>query len=209
MLKKGSSSIVAGITVSLLFAVALFATSAESQETDPHAAHKMMASKKGLDRSMATYSIQDLPVTDMSGDRSTLSDLVSDEQIVVVNFIFVTCTTICPVQTATLAQAQRQLGEQANDVTMISVSIDPEHDTPARLREYSALFQAGPQWQFLTGSASESISIQKAFDAYHGAKMNHRPLTLIKAPGDEQWLRLEGMASAEDIVNEIQSIAGG
>ena len=203
-MKKAYSLIIA----SILVAMPLCATVAQAQEADPHAGHKMMMSKKGLDRSMATYGIQDLPVTDMSGARSTLSEQVSDERIVVLNFIFTTCTTICPVQTATMAQAQRQLGELAGDVTMISVSIDPDHDTPAELREYSALFKAGPQWQFLTGSASESVNIQKAFDAYHGAKMNHRPLTFIKAPGAEQWLRLEGMASAQDIVNEIQSIAG-
>ena len=207
-MKRVYSSITASITASILVAVPLFATVAQGQEADPHAGHTMMMSKKGLDRSMATYGIQDLPATTMSGERSTLSDQVSNEKIAVLNFIFITCTTICPVQTATLAQAQRQLGEQAGDVVMISVSIDPDHDTPARLREYAALFRAGPQWEFLTGSASESINIQKAFDAYHGAKMNHRPLTFIKAPGDEQWLRLEGMASAQDIVNEIQSIAG-
>jgi cytochrome oxidase Cu insertion factor (SCO1/SenC/PrrC family) len=181
---------------------------AENQQADPHAAHKEMMGRANLRRSVATYNYQDLPVTEMGGGASTLGDQISGKQVVVLNFIFTTCTTICPVQTATLAQVQRQLGEQASDVKMISISIDPEHDTPSRLREYSEQFRAGPQWQFLTGSISEMISVQKAFHAYHGAKMNHRPLTFIKPPSDDRWTRLEGMASAADIVNALRTITG-
>ena len=61
---------------------------------------------------------------------------------------------------------------------MISFSIDPEYDTPERLRKYAALFNAGPQWQFLTGSLANSVAIQKAFDVYRGNKMNHEPTYL-------------------------------
>ena len=175
---------------------------------DPHAAHKKMVSKNNLRRSFAIYPYQDLTVTDMGGDESTLGDQIGNQRAVILHFIFTTCTTICPVQAATFAQVQRQLGEHARDVTMISVSIDPEYDTPERLRKYSAQFNAGPQWQFVTGSASEMITVQRAFDAYNGAKMNHRPLTLIKPPGDTQWLRLEGLPSAAYIVSELQSMMG-
>ena len=68
------------------------------------------------------------------------------------------------------------------------------------------MFDAGPQWQFLTGSVDEMVDIQKAFKAYHGAKMNHRALVLIKGPDDDEWLRLEGMAGASDILAELQEI---
>jgi cytochrome oxidase Cu insertion factor (SCO1/SenC/PrrC family) len=208
---KGSSRRAVGrpfaMIAGLLIAVPLVGAATEQGEApDPHAGHKMMMQQNTLQRSTHEYVYEGIPVTNMQGEASTLGEQVGDDRIVVVNFIFTTCTTICPVQSATLAQVQRQLGEKAGDVTMISVSIDPEHDTPARLREYSQLFKAGPQWQFLTGSADDMIRIQKAFDAYHGAKMNHRPLTFIKTPGETRWLRLEGMASAADIVGELQSI---
>jgi len=48
------------------------------------------------------------------------------------------------------------------------------------------------------------IDVQKAFDAYNGAKMNHQALTLIKAPNSSEWIRLEGLPSAADIVDELE-----
>jgi len=173
---------------------------------DPHAKHHKQMSAKNVSKSMHSYQVENLEFVGMDGSDSTLGDAMDTGNPVIVNFIFTTCTTICPVQTATFAQVQRNLGEQAEEVTMISVSIDPEHDTPSRLRKYSEMFSAGPQWQFLTGSVDEMVDIQKAFDAYHGAKMNHRPLVLIKAPDEEQWRRLEGMAGASDILEELQEI---
>ena len=82
---------------------------------------------------------------------------------------------------ATFAQVQRELGEDSNEVLMVSVSIDPEQDTPAELAAYAERFHAGPQWTFLTGSLEDSIAVQTAFDAYRGDKMNHTPLTLLRA----------------------------
>ena len=173
---------------------------------DPHAKHRAAMSRSEIGKSMHAYDVEELAFVGMDGNDSTLGDVLAKGNPVLVNFIFTTCTTICPVQTATFAQVQRKLGDRAGEVTMVSVSIDPEHDTPSRLKAYSEMFDAGPQWQFLTGSIDEMIDIQKAFEAYHGAKMNHRPLVLIKAPNEDQWLRLEGMASAADILAELQEI---
>ena len=89
---------------------------------------------------------------------------------------------------------------------MVSVSIDPEHDTPAALSEYAAGFGAGPQWVFLTGSLEDSIAAQKAFDAYRGDKMNHTPLTLFHASSSAQWVRYDGFADAVDLTKEYRSM---
>ena len=67
---------------------------------------------------------------------------------------------------------------------MVSISIDPEYDTPEALNAYARRFDAGPQWEFLTGSLDDSIAVQKAFDADRGDKMNHAPLTLFRATPD-------------------------
>jgi len=176
-------------------------------DKDPHAAHRQMVSHKNLRRTKDSYQYQNLYVTDMSGSENSFDAFIDDSRPVIINFIFTTCTTICPIQAATFAQVQRKLGGDAGTVAMISISIDPEYDTPARLREYAERFRAGPQWQFLTGSLQTMIDVQKSFDAYNGAKMNHRPLTLIKAPGVKEWIRLDGMASAADIVSELEAIS--
>ena len=85
-------------------------------------------------------------------------DLVAGK-VVVINFIYTTCPDACPLETATLAEVQKILGERVGqDVFMYSISIDPERDTPEVLAEYAKRYQAGPGWSFLTGNV-EDISL--------------------------------------------------
>lgn len=175
-------------------------------EVDPHAHHRHMLQEQGYNRSLHEYRLPDLAVVDMSGSQVSLSAELDIEQPVILNFIFTTCTTICPVLSASLAQVQRDLGPESEHLRMVSITIDPEYDTPARLRAYAERFDAGPQWQFLTGNLQDIVTIQKAFDAYRGTKANHVPLTFLKGSGSTAWVRLEGSASAADIVAEYHSL---
>src|SRR4051812_49664318 len=76
--------------------------------------------------------IPDVAVVDQSGaSHHFYADLVKD-RVVAVNFVFTSCTTICPVMGATFAQVQKLLGK-SDDVSLISISIDPRNDTPAHL----------------------------------------------------------------------------
>jgi protein SCO1 len=76
-------------------------------------------------------------------------------KVVVANFVFTTCTDICPLLTATMAQVRDRL-KQANllgeKAAIVSFSVDPENDTPAALTAYGERFGANPaEWRFLTG----------------------------------------------------------
>ena len=173
---------------------------------DPHAQHKKMMGNKSYQRSVHTYDVGDIGVMRSDTVETTLSEVIADDKAVMVHFIFTTCTTICPVQAATFSQVQRQLGDEVSNVQMLSVSIDPEYDTPSRLQEYAKKFRAGPQWDFVTGTTEQMIRVQRAFDAYEGSKMNHKPLTLLRAVGTEEWVRLDGLASASDIIKEYRQL---
>ena len=179
-----------------------------SGEADPHAHHRQMLESKRYSRSLHDYQLPDLEVVNMAGEKTRLLDEVNPGKPVMVNFIFTTCTTICPVMIATFAQVQSELGAESDEVHMISFSIDPEHDTPERLREYAGRFNAGPQWQFLTGSLANSVAIQRAFDVYRGSKMNHEPTYLMKGADGNTWVRIDGLASATDIVTEYHRLVG-
>ena len=174
------------------------------QEHDPHAHHKMMMKQTGYKSSVQNYTIPELVLVDMHNNRVSLPEALGDEKPVILNFIFTTCTTICPVLTATFSQVQRKLGDEAKNIRMLSITIDPEQDTPERLKEYAGRFKAGADWQFLTGSIENIIDTQKAFDAYRGDKMNHIPLTFIRSTADGPWLRLEGFTSAAEVVTEYR-----
>jgi protein SCO1/2 len=86
----------------------------------------------------------------------------------------------------------------------VSISIDPEQDTPARLRAYAKKFGAGPEWNHYTGTVASSVAVQKAFGAYFGDKMSHQPVTLLRAAADGRWVRIDGFASSTQMLAELQ-----
>jgi protein SCO1/2 len=200
------------LALAILFAgtaVAMSAGTARAEAEHHHHHHHAMAADSGYQRTSASYDVPDVSLVDMDGAQVSLRDGLNGDEPVMLNFIFTTCTAICPVMSATFRQVQEQLGEERSKVRMVSISIDPENDTPARLKEYSARFEAGPQWRMLTGSVEDSIAVQRAFGAYRGDKMNHAPATFLRAGGPgKPWVRLDGLAGAADIIHEYHKLAG-
>jgi protein SCO1/2 len=184
------------------------ALAASTPGEDPHAHHRGMMGPSSAERSTAKYVIPDLTMIDQRGERLSVAELLATDRPVMVNFIFTTCTAICPMMTSIFQQVQRRLGEDAGKIMMVSVSIDPEHDSPEALAEYAARFRAGPQWYFLTGTLEDSIAVQKAFEAYRGDKMNHAPLTLLRGDASSDWVRLDGFASADELERECRAMLG-
>lgn len=157
-------------------------------------------------RTVAHYEAPDVTLVSMDGTRIALASALKQGGPVMLEFIFTTCPTICPVMSSTFSAAQSKLGADLAKVRMISISIDPEHDTPERLRQYARKFKAGPQWVFLTGKTEDIALVQKAFDAYRGSKMRHEPLTFLRAEPTEPWVRLDGLMSATQLVAEYQRL---
>lgn len=193
----------------LFFGLAMSPCTSIGGEHDHHHHGAGMDDMRGVyTRSVASYKIPDLKLVDMNGATVSLRDDLGGKEAVMLNFIYTTCTAICPVMSSTFHHVQNQLGAEASKVRMISISIDPEHDTPEKLREYASKFRAGPQWNLLTGSVANSIAVQQAFNSYRGNKMNHAPATFIRAGGaDNSWVRLDGFASAPDIIKEYRQFA--
>lgn len=198
LLKRTTFPLTGFIGLSLML-ITSTATSTQ-QEHDPHAHHKMMMKQPGYTSSVHSYTVPELYLIDTHNKKISLTKALDDEGPVILNFIFTTCTTICPVLSATFSQVQRELGSEAENVRMISVTIDPEQDTPERLKEYAGRFKAEAGWKFLTGSVDDIIATQKAFNAYRGDKMNHIPLTFLHSTSGGPWVRLEGFTSAAEVV---------
>jgi len=176
---------------------------------DPHAAHRaMMQQNSQIHRTEAEYTLPDVQLVRQDGRTVALGAALGDDRPVIVNFIYTTCTTICPLSSQVFAQFQARLGDDKAKVHLVSFSIDPEEDTPARLVAYARKFHAGPGWDHYTGTLAASVAVQKAFDAYRGDKMNHGPLTLLRAAHSTKWVRLDGFASAEDVMMEYHALLG-
>jgi protein SCO1/2 len=91
-------------------------------------------------------------------------------------------------------------------VHLVSISIDPEQDTPERLSEYARRFHAGPEWRFYTGTTQASVAVQRAFEAYRGDKMDHTPATFLRAAPGRPWVRIDGFASSEELAREFHEL---
>jgi protein SCO1/2 len=178
----------------------------EAKHVHDHSAHMAAAAKSVLKRREVTYQAPTVTMLDQRGRKVVFSKALEDGRPVILNFIFTSCTTICPVTTQIFAQVQSRLAGELEKVHMVSVSIDPEYDTPARLLAYTRQYGAGPQWDFYTGSIAASTQVQKAFDAYRGDKMNHEAVVLLRGRRGTPWLRLDGFASAETIVDAYRSV---
>jgi protein SCO1/2 len=160
-------------------------------------------------RSEALYSLPDVQMVDKEGNDIELRQLIDYGGPVMVQFIFATCSTICPVLSASFASAQPELDALAGgQYRLISISIDPEQDTPERLRAYAERFKAGKNWHFLTGRRDDVIKILKAFDASYAGnnKMYHKSLTFMRSGPGASWLRIEGLLSKNEIVAEYKSL---
>ena len=179
-----------------------------AHQHDAHAHHKHMMQQKGFVRSEHNYVIPEVVLKDQNGKSVALQEILGDSgKPVMLNFIFTTCTTICPVLSASFSQLQEALGDEADDVRMVSISIDPEYDTPEKLREYAERFHAGKNWVFYTGSLPDIVTVQKAFDVYRGDKMNHPPVSFMRVEPEALWVRFEGFASIEELMHEYHAAA--
>lgn len=158
---------------------------------------------RSYQRSVESYSMPDVTLINQDGKKVRFKELVESNRPVVVDFIFGTCTTICPVLSATYTNLQTKLGADMKRIHLVSVSIDPENDTPQVMREYLARYRAKPGWDFLSGSRRDIDRVMNAFNSYFRNKMDHKPLTFIRSPADGKWTRIYGLISNVELMNEL------
>jgi protein SCO1 len=130
-------------------------------------------------------------------------------KVVVLGFGFTWCTDVCPVTLATLAQARRKLGPAAADVQVVYITVDPERDNPARMKDYLRAFDA----TFIggTGAAGELAAVRKEYGISAEKRVQgtsyavaHSSYTyLIDRQGRLRALMPYGRA-ADDYVHDLQ-----
>jgi cytochrome oxidase Cu insertion factor (SCO1/SenC/PrrC family) len=154
--------------------------------------------------SLSSLHIPNTPVYDQDGKRLNFyTDLVKGKTVAI-NFIFTTCTTICPPLTATFRRVQQELGERiGRDVRLISVSVDPETDVPERLHDFALKFRAGPGWTFVTGNKFEIDALLQALGTAVVNKNDHTPMVLIGNDSAGYWTRTYGLSSPATLVKII------
>ena len=159
-------------------------------------------------RREVTVDVPDVTLIDQYGREVSFRQEMLGDRPVFVDFIFATCTTICPVLSAGYISIQRKLGAERKKVLLVSITIDPEHDGPEELRKYLDRYGAKSGWDFFTGTREDIDKVMRAFDAFVPDKMSHRPLTLIHAPGRDHWIEIDGFAGSKDLMKELELALG-
>ncbi|MFC7786032.1 SCO family protein [Rossellomorea sp. GCM10028870] len=103
--------------------------------------------------------VGDLVAVDQNGETTSLADL-NKGKIVIADFIFTNCDTVCLPMTANMSKLQKKIADAGldDDVQLVSISVDPEHDTPEVLKQYSGRYEMDDEnWSFLTGYSRDEI----------------------------------------------------
>lgn len=145
----------------------------------------------------------DVSVIDQNGQAKYFFAEVVKSGPVVVNFIYTHCDGVCPGQGQRFKQLQTKLGKRlGGEVHLISVSIDPERDTPEALKTWSQRFEAGPHWTLVTGSKQAMEEISQQVLGLVANRNEHSPFIAVRGK-QGAWQRLYGLSSAQQIITTL------
>jgi len=113
------------------------------------------------------FRFPNVPLTTHDGEQVQFYDDLVENKVVVINFVYTSCKDSCPAETARLKQVYNELGDRVGkDIFMYSISIDPDHDTPEVLKDFTERYRIGPGWLFLTGTEEDTTLLRKRLGLY-------------------------------------------
>lgn len=193
----------------LALGVASVAVDAGAGSKDAHQHHrKMLEEQNKANANFADIALPDAVLVTQDGAEVSLRSDVVGDRIVVMDFVYTTCTTVCPVLSAIFGQVQTKLdGRLGREVVMVSISVDPTRDSPARLKSYSAKHHAGDGWLWLTGPKHTVDGVLRELGAYTPNFRDHPSMVLVGDGGSGQWARFLGFPSADQIVRKVDEFS--
>lgn len=152
--------------------------------------------------------IPDVEVIDQDGlVHRFYGDMVKGKTVAIY-FIYTTCQTSCPAATGLLSGVYHRLQAAERPVTLLSVTVDPVHDRPTRLKAYAKQFGAGKGWYFLTGAPADVARILASLQVSASNKTDHPAIVIIGNDAAGIWTRLYGEASVPMVMESLDAAAG-
>jgi cytochrome oxidase Cu insertion factor (SCO1/SenC/PrrC family) len=149
-------------------------------------------------------TIPDVTLINQDGQPVNVARDLAAGKLLVIDFIFTTCTGVCPPMGLSFGQLQGRLaGRLGRDVNLVSVSVDPVTDTPARLKAWSTQFSASAGWTLLTGKKQDVDHFLKALGVFAANKTEHSPFILVGRVSDGRWRRIHGLTPTEKLAEII------
>jgi protein SCO1 len=167
-------------------------------------------------------AVPDFQLIDQTG--ATVSSKSLAGRVTLLDFVYTHCTDACPLLSATFQQAQRKLADEkllGTRVMLVSLSVDPQHDTPPVLAEYGQQFKADPNgWKLLTGEWDQVFDVVTGFKvatrppppaldapAPSGTELTHTTRIIIIDAQQQVRAYLEGQdATPDDLVTAVKRV---
>jgi protein SCO1/2 len=173
--------------------------------------HVLCHDAKGNERLSKIKPAPEFTLTNQDSKRVALKDLRG--KVLVITFIFASCTDTCPLLTAKMAGIQNRLGADfGSQVYFVSVTVDPERDTPEVLKRYAERHKANPAgWAFLTGTPAEIREVAKRYGIYYKktarGDVDHTFLTSIVDPNGILRVQYMGVKfNPDEMLRDLQSL---
>lgn len=157
--------------------------------------------------SVAEKYFSDVELIDQDGRKVRFYTDVLKNKVVAINTFFTTCTSICPPMNRNFEKMQEALGDRlGKDAFLVSISVDPETDTPTRLKEYGKRFHAKPGWLFLTGKKENVDWALYKLGQYVETKDNHTSIFIIGNEPKGLWKKAFGLANAAELIKILEDV---
>ena len=156
-----------------------------------------------------------VPLTTHEGTEVRFYQDLVKGKVVLINFMYATCTNSCPTFTANLVRVQQLFGGRVGrDVFMYSISLDPEHDTPQVLSQYAKNYSVQPGWTFLTGSTANITTLRRRLGlrdpdpVIDADKTQHIGVVLYGNERFDRWAACPALSEPKEIVKYIGWVDG-
>ena len=193
----------------LLILLAGVFTTTQAQKPAPPAEphdHSHM-SNTAESSSPAQKYFTDVELINQDGKKVHFYSDVLKGKTVIVNAFFTSCTSVCPPMNRNMEKIQEALGDRVGrDVFLVSMTVDPETDTPARMKEYAKKFHAGSGWLFLTGKKENLDWALYKLGQYVESKDDHQTVLIIGNEPTGLWKKAFGMANVAELVQVVESV---
>jgi cytochrome oxidase Cu insertion factor (SCO1/SenC/PrrC family) len=149
-----------------------------------------------------------VPVIDQDGRSFRFYDDIIKGRIVVISFIYTSCQDLCPLTTARMTQLQDKLdGAVGRDLFFVSITVDPENDTPAKMKAFADAFGVGPGWLFLTGKVEDIRAVNyKLGDRSDRGLSGHRNEIVLGNDAIGDWQRASAFGDLDSLAISVRQM---
>ncbi|WP_437613390.1 SCO family protein [Sorangium sp. So ce834] len=180
--------------------------SAPAQDKAPRPERMRVGGVSREDDAAAEKYFTNVELVDQHGRAHRFYEGLLRGRKVLINFAFTSCKGACPTMTANLARVQALLRARGERVTILTITVDPENDTPAVLKQYAAKFNVGEGWYFLTGTAANVAAVLGRLGGQVRRPDEHTMTLLVGDTSTGSWLKTLATERPEVLAHLAQHI---